>query len=195
MFSLQAGIISRFYKWKQDFSYCPQLLTCFWAVISGGTLATLQIPQPGTFKIWACGCWSGECRATISSQDWNRPSNKPAALDTHRAMQNQQGDPASGLAGIVAISALGFMHTKHAQILCYAHFSQLFQDFCLKLVVFLLISVVVFPLSAALLLCVFFPRCFPLLFCLFLLHIFNLLSLLIIRCISHGCYLLFAAVT
>lgn len=91
MFSLQAGIISRFYKWKQDFSYCPLLMICFWAVISDGTLATLQIPQPGTFKVWACDCWSDECRATISSQDWNRPSNKPAALDTHTAMQNWAG--------------------------------------------------------------------------------------------------------
>lgn len=203
MFSLQAGIISRFYKWKQDFSCCPLLLVCFWAVISDGTLATLQMPQPGTFKIWACDIQSGECRATINSRGWSSPSNKPAALDTHTACKTGQGDPASGLgglgklemAGVAAVSALRFMHTKCSQVLCYGDFSQLFHDCCLKVVVFLFISAVVFPLPASLLLHVFFPRHFPLFFCVFLLHILNLLGLLIIWDTSHGCYLLFAAAT
>lgn len=203
MFSLQAGIVSRFYKWKQVFSYCSPLLISFWAVISDGTLATLQVPRPGTFKIWACGCRSGECRAAISSQDWDRPSNKPAALDTHTAMQNWAGrsSPRTGQVlgswrcqGLLQFQLSGLcirnVHRFYVMLTFHSFFktsawswqcSCLFQQ--------------LFFLSHLLYYFVFFPKHFPLLFCLSLLHIPNLLSLPIFWDISHGCCLLFAAVT
>lgn len=203
MFSLQAGIIYRFYKRKKYFSYWPLLLICFWAVISDGTLATLQIPQPGTFKMWACDCWSGECRATISSQDWNRPSNKPGY--THSYAKTGQGDPASGLGwpceveGLLQFQLSGSciqnVHRFFVMVTFHTFFktsswswwcSCLFQQ--------------LFFLSQLLYYFVYFsktlssPFLFHVLTCSELLHV-NLLSLLIIWNITHSCYLLFAAVT